>query len=64
MKQAHNFPPFEHECINYDGLVEFVQGKLAKFECVYCHISFHSEESVRQHMNDLGHAKLNIENFG
>ncbi len=63
MKIQHSFPPFEAECINYNGLVEYVRAKVGKLCCVYCDIKFNSEESVKQHMNDVGHGKLNIERF-
>ena len=63
LKTKHNFPPFAEECINVEGLKKHVENKIKKGYCCYCHLHFLSEESAKQHMIDLGHNMLNIQNF-
>lgn len=40
-----------------------IRSKIKEGLCIYCESLFHSEESVRQHMDDLGHSMLNLEDF-
>lgn len=64
MKHKHNFPPFEAECINKKGLINHLKSKIAEGQCVYCQQKFEGSLGVRQHMADVGHAKLDITDFG
>lgn len=64
MKTKHNFPPFPAECIDAEELTKYVEHKIKdEFTCVFCDQVFGNEESTKQHMTDLGHAKLDIDNF-
>lgn len=56
----HCFPPFRDECSNLEGLIKYVHSVVKEGNCVYCGQHFTTEESVKQHMNDLGHGKLNL----
>ncbi len=64
LKAKHNFPPFVAECIDIGELSKYVMKKIKDNHCVFCGLTFGNEESTKQHMMDLGHAKLNIDNFG
>lgn len=37
--------------------------KIEDSTCIYCNLKFASEESVRQHMKDISHCKLDLNNF-
>lgn len=60
---THNFPPFKENCVDVHGLKDYVRSKIEKGNCVFCEMTFGSQEAARQHMSDLGHAKINTEQF-
>lgn len=60
----HCFPPFKNECVNLAGLMDFIEETINKGHCIYCDLTFATGDSVKQHMNDVGHNKINIDNFG
>lgn len=64
LDSKHCFPPFREECYNVDGLIDFVAKIVAKGNCVYCGQHFATPDSAKQHMSDMGHGKLNLEQFG
>jgi hypothetical protein len=59
----HCFPPFRNECSNLQGLIDHVEAVVKKGQCVYCELEFGCEDSAKQHMADVGHARLDLENF-
>ena len=59
----HCFPPFKEECTDLEGLLDYVNEKVKRGECLYCENDFGSKDSVKQHMADCGHGKLDIDNF-
>ena len=64
MKEKHCFPPFPEECLDAEQLAKYVEKKICKeYKCVFCSQIFGNEDSVKQHMIDLGHSKLNLEKF-
>ena len=36
LKTQHSFPPFENECTDYKGLVEYIRERLSAGECIVC----------------------------
>lgn len=42
----------------------FIEDTINKGHCIYCDLIFATGDSVKQHMNDVGHSKINIDNFG
>jgi hypothetical protein len=63
LRKVHNFPPFRAECVNLEGLIDYVTEKVNKGHCIYCETEFNCKDSAKQHMSDTGHAKLDLENF-
>lgn len=63
MLNHHCFPPFRAECTNLEGLIAHVQSIIEKGQCVYCELEFGCADSAKQHMADVGHGKLDLENF-
>lgn len=59
----HNFPPFKDNCLDLDGLVEKVRSIIEEHRCPHCEAQFHSVESTKQHMIDVGHMGLNPEHL-
>jgi hypothetical protein len=44
--------------------MDFIEETINKGHCIYCDLTFTTGDSVKQHMNDVGHNKINIDNFG
>lgn len=61
--KLHNFPPLKYNCSNYSGLVEYVRGIVNSYTCLFCKTVFSSVEAVKQHMMEVGHAKIDTDNF-
>ena len=62
--KAHSFPPFKYNCRDYNGLIQYVREIIGKNKCLYCETEFGTLEAVQKHMIDVGHAKIDTENFG
>ena len=63
LSSKHCFPPFREECVDVQGLIDCVTDIVQKGNCVFCGQHFSSPESAKQHMIDMGHGKLNLEQF-
>lgn len=36
LRVEHNFPPFEDQCVDLEGLIAQVREKISNLTCIYC----------------------------